>query len=223
MRISRSSIFCVLLLLTSSANAQQVVSLSPLVQKYARVSTPKVVLEHVRVIDGTGRPPVEDQNVVIERGKIIEVRAGSDTPPADGTTVLDLRGYRAMLGIVGMHNHLFTGVRPNLDFEENQEGPVLAQQMIFSAPRLYLAAGVTTMRTTGSMNPYADLNLKHAIEVGTFPGPHMDLTGPFLEGAPATHIEQHELSGADEARQMVEYWADRGATSFKAYMHITQG
>ena len=67
MRISRSSIFCVLLLLTSSANAQQVVSLSPLVQKYARVSTPKV-----RVIDGTGHPPVEDQNVVIERGKIIE-------------------------------------------------------------------------------------------------------------------------------------------------------
>jgi hypothetical protein len=95
MRISRSSIFCVLLLLTSSANAQQVVSLSPLVQKYARVSTPKVVLEHVRVIDGTGRPLVEDQNVVIERGKIIEVRVGSDTPPADGTTVFDLRGNPA--------------------------------------------------------------------------------------------------------------------------------
>ena len=128
-----------------------------------------------------------------------------------GVTVLDLRGYTVMPGIVGMHNHLYTGVRPNLDFEEKQEGPTLSQQMIFSAPRLYLAAGVTTMRTTGSMNPYADLNLKHAIEVGTLLGPHMDVTGPFLEGAPATHIiEQHELSGPDEARQMVEYWADRG-------------
>ena len=74
MRIRRSSILCVLLLLTSSANAQQAVSLSPLVRKYARVTTPKVVLEHVRVIDGTGRPPVENQNVVIERGKITEVQ-----------------------------------------------------------------------------------------------------------------------------------------------------
>lgn len=124
MRISRSSILYVLLLLTSSANAQQAVSLSPLVRKYARVSTPKVVLEHVRVIDGTGRPPVEDQNVVIERGKITEVHAGSDVPPIEETTVLNLRGYTVMPGIVGMHNHLYTGVRPNLDFEENQEGPV---------------------------------------------------------------------------------------------------
>jgi imidazolonepropionase-like amidohydrolase len=84
--------------------------------------------------------------------------------------LLDLRGYTVMPGIVGMHNHLYTGVRPNLDFEENQEGPVLAQQMTFSSPRLYLAAGVTTMRTTGSMNPYADLNLKHAIEAQTRDG-----------------------------------------------------
>ena len=197
--------------------------LSKEVKKYIKVDAPKVVLAHVRVVDGTGAPAVEDQNVVIAGGKITAVEKGADMNAIGGVTLLDLRGYTVMPGIVGMHNHLYTGVRPNLDFEENQEGPVLAQQMTFSAPRLYLAAGVTTMRTTGSMNPYADLNLKHAIEAGTLPGPHMDVTGPFLEGAPAAHIiEQHELSGPDEARQMVEYWADRGATSFKAYVHITR-
>jgi len=31
----------------------------------------------------------------------------------------------------------------------------------------------------------------------------------------------HELSGPDEARKTVEYWADEGVTSFKAYTHIT--
>jgi hypothetical protein len=32
----------------------------------------------------------------------------------------------------------------------------------------------------------------------------------------------HRLSSPEEARQFVNYWADRGATSFKAYMHITR-
>ncbi len=55
-------------------------------------------------------------------------------------------------------------------------------QMMFSAPRLYLAAGVTTMRTTGSVEPYADLNLRRDIDAGKLPGPHLDVTGPYLEG-----------------------------------------
>jgi hypothetical protein len=94
--------------------------------------------------------------------------------------------------------------------------------MPFSAPRLYLAAGVTTARTTGSVEPYADLNLKHAIDAGELIGPHLDVTGPYLEGATSPFIQMHHLSSPDEARQMVNYWADRGATSFKAYMNITR-
>ena len=67
MRRSRFLIVGVFLLLASSLSAQQVDSLSPLVQKYVRVNAPRVVLEHVRVIDGTGGPPAEDRNVVITR------------------------------------------------------------------------------------------------------------------------------------------------------------
>jgi hypothetical protein len=126
-------------LLHPSVYAQQVVSLSPLVQKYIRVNAPKVVLEHVRVIDGTGRPPVEDQNVVIEQGKITSVHPSSETPAADGATVLDLRGYTVMPGIVGMHNHLFYAAEPNGDSNWNSEPPLLLPQMTFSSPRLYLA------------------------------------------------------------------------------------
>ena len=221
MRVSRLS-FLALLLLPLCLFAQQELQLSPLVQKYVRVNSPRVVLAHVSVIDGTGRPEVEDQNIVIEHGKITAVQPGADVPAASGTTVLDLRGYSVIPGIVGMHNHLFYVGRPNLDAQWNSEPPALVPQMTFSAPRLYLANGVTTMRTTGSVEPYTDLNLKRDIDAGKLPGPHIDVTGPYLEGPHSYFIQMHELSGPDEARQMVSYWADRGVTSFKAYMNITR-
>jgi hypothetical protein len=100
--------------------------------------------------------------------------------------------------------------------------PLLLPQMIFSSPRLYLAAGVTTMRTTGSVEPYADLNLRDRIDAGMLPGPHIDVTAPYLEGKNSDFIQMHELGSPSEAEQFVEYWAGAGATSFKAYMHITR-
>jgi hypothetical protein len=62
-----------------------------------------------------------------------------------------------------MHNHMFYIARPNLDASGHSENPLVVPQMTFSAPRLYLANGVTTMRTTGSVEPYADLNVKRQI------------------------------------------------------------
>ncbi|MCU1272328.1 MAG: amidohydrolase [Acidobacteriaceae bacterium] len=217
-RLLISSIF----LLTSLLCQAQQPSLSPEVQKYVRVHAERVVLEHVRVIDGTGKPAVEDRNVVIQGGKISAIQIGADVPAAVGTTVLDLRGYSVMPGIVGMHNHLFYVGRPNLNANWDSEPPVVVPQMSFSAPRLYLAGGVTTMRTTGSVETYSDLNLKRNIDEGKLPGPHLDVTGPYLEGPGSYFIQMHELTGPDDARQTVNYWADRGVTSFKAYMNITR-
>jgi len=196
--------------------------LSAAVKPFLRVSAPRVVLTHVRVIDGTGAPAIEDQNIVIEGGRISAVEKGADLSSFAGTTVLDLRGYTVIPGIVGMHNHLFYIARPNLNSQMKYEQPALVPQMTFSAPRLYLAGGVTTMRTTGSVETYADLNLKHAIDAGKLPGPHIDVTGPYLEGAVSYFIQMPHLTSADDARQTVEYWADRGVTSFKAYMNITR-
>jgi imidazolonepropionase-like amidohydrolase len=215
-------LFVLPLLIPASVDGQQATSLSPLVQKYVRVNAPKVVLEHVRVIDGTGQPAVGDRNVVIEHGKITALDSGSDTPASGGTAVLDLRGYTVIPGIIGMHNHLFYVGEPNNDAQWDSEPPELLPQMTFSAPRLYLACGVTTMRTTGSVETYTDLNLKRAIEEGKLPGPHIDVTGPYLDGPHSLFIQVPELSGPDEARQMVEYWADRGVTSFKVFLGITR-
>jgi imidazolonepropionase-like amidohydrolase len=202
------------------ASAQPAPQLSSLTEEYVRVNWPRVVLTHVRVIDGTGASAVEDQNVILQGGKIVAIEKGADLAKADNLMVLDLHGYSVMPGIVGMHNHLFYIARPNLDAHLHYESPVLIPQMTFSAPRLYLAGGVTTMRTTGSVETYADLNLKRDIDAGKVPGPHLDVTGPYLEGATSIFTQMPHLTSPEQARATVDYWADMGVTSFKAYMNI---
>jgi imidazolonepropionase-like amidohydrolase len=211
----------VLFLLSLTAWGQNP-ELSKTVKEFVRVQAPKTVLTHVRIVDGTGAPAVEDQNIVIEGGKITTIHNGADVAAAEGITVLDLRGYTVMPGIVGMHNHLFYIARPNLNANWHYEQPVVVPQMTFSAPRLYLAGGVTTMRTTGSVETYADLNLKRDIDDGKLPGPHIDVTGPYLEGATSYFIQMPHLTSPEQARATVDYWADMGVTSFKAYMTITR-
>jgi imidazolonepropionase-like amidohydrolase len=215
-------IFTIAVFVVALAQGQQPAVLSKEVQKYVRVQTPKVVLTHVRIVDGTGRAAVDDQNVVLEGGKISAIQPGMNVATTKDTTVLDLKGHTVMPGIVGMHNHLFYVARPNLDSQWHGDQPMLVPQMTFSAPRLYLAGGVTTMRTTGSVETYADLNLRHEIDAGHLPGPHLDVTGPYLEGADSYFLQMHQLSSPEEARQFVDYWADRGVTSFKAYMNLTR-
>jgi enamidase len=89
--------------------------------------------------------------------------------------------------------------------------------------RLYLAGGVTTMRTGGNTNGVMDLNLKRGIDDGAIAGPAMDVTAPYLNGQPpTTSLQMYVLKDAADARRQVAYWADMGATSFKAYMYITR-
>jgi imidazolonepropionase-like amidohydrolase len=220
--MSRWRLLWIVLSLVAATAAAQTPELSKTVQPFVRVQAAKIVLTHVRVIDGTGAAAVEDRNIVIEGGKITAIEKGADVAKADNTTVLDLRGYSVMPGIVGMHNHLFYIARPNLEANWGYDQPVMVPEMAFSAPRLYLAGGVTTMRTTGSVETYTDLNLKRDIDAGKLPGPHMDVTGPYLEGSSSFFIQMPHLTSPEQARATVDYWADMGVTSFKAYMNITR-
>lgn len=195
---------------------------SPTVLRYLKVNAPTVVLTHVRIIDGTGAPAREDQTLTIEAGKIARIESSGAARPPANAQILDLTGRTLMPGIVGMHDHLYYIAQPDADAERHSEPPLLVPQMTFSAPRLYLAAGVTTLRTTGSVETYTDLNLKRQIDANQLPGPHMDVTGPYLEGSPSPFIQMHNLSGPDDARALVDFWTAQGVTSFKAYMNITR-
>ena len=195
--------------------------LGPDVQPFVHVPAGQIAMQHLRIIDGTGAAPLEDATLLIDGAKIGAVLPPNAPIPA-GYRTLDGTGETAMPGLVGMHDHMFYIARPNLDASGHADDPLVVPQMTFSAPRLYLANGVTTMRTTGSVEPYADLNVKAAIDGGKLVGPHMDVTAPYLEGPNSPFIQMHQITSPEDARRTVAFWADQGATSFKAYMNITR-
>ncbi|HKW87172.1 MAG TPA: amidohydrolase family protein [Candidatus Acidoferrales bacterium] len=195
--------------------AQQAPSLAPGVREFVKVSAPVISLTHARIIDGTGAAPRADQTIIVADGKIRSIGDSATTPAPADAQILDLTGKTVIPGLVGMHDHMFypSGGRAAVAIY-NEQG--------FSFPRLYLASGVTTIRTTGSIEPYTDLELKKLIDAGMLAGPKIHVTGPYLEGAGSFTPQMHELTGPDDARRLVDYWAVQGATSFKAYMHITR-
>ena len=185
-------------------------TLSPQVRDFVKVDAPLVALTHVRVIDGTGRAARQDQTLMIFKGKISAVGDAASVSVPSEAKVLDLHGYSLIPGLVGMHDHMFYPM-----------GDVIFAEMGFSFPRLYLAGGVTTIRTTGSLEPYTDLEIKKKIDAGGMPGPKIHVTGPYLEGAGSWALQLHQLTGPEDATKTVNYWLDEGVDNFKAYMFIT--
>ena len=183
---------------------------------YIKEDSPILVLNHVRIIDGTGAQPAEDQRIEIEGGKITRVQSAKlkNAYPAHAR-ILDLTGKTVIPGLVGMHEHLFYTTP-----ERRKDGLLLFGEMADSAPRLYLAGGVTTARTAGSLEPYTDLALKKLIDAGQTPGPKLHITGPYLGDLLGLAPQLHTLTGPEDAGQTVDYWAQEGVTSFKAYMSI---
>ena len=130
-----------------------------------------IVLKHARIIDGTGAAAKENQTLVIEAARIRAVGNDGDIDAPDAAPTLDMAGRTVLPGLVMLHEHLM--------FTE----PIgLTRPQDFSFPRLYLAFGVTTMRTAGTDYPYIDLNLKRRLDAGLLPGPEIYITSPYFSG-----------------------------------------
>ncbi|WP_419948838.1 amidohydrolase family protein [Candidatus Palauibacter sp.] len=199
----------VLLLAPARLPAQAAADLSPETASFVAVSGPTVALTGVTVIDGTGTGARTNQTIVIEGSRITAVGpAGSVDVPA-GADVHDLSGHTVIPGMIGLHNHMFF----------MGAGGRMSQGLV-SSPRLYLAAGVTTIRTTGSVSPYADLNVKSSIERGLAPGPRMHVTAPYVTGPSPALGDMAQVNTPEEARRFVRYWAGEGVSWIKAYTTI---
>jgi enamidase len=175
---------------TPAAAQQPASPLAP----YIKVQAPVIALVHARVIDGTGAPAREDQTIVIRDGDIAAIGDAARTPPPAGATVVDLTGKSVLPGLVMMHEHLYYTT-----------GPGVYGQLGVSFSRLYLAGGVTTMRTAGNVNGIMDINIARRIAAGEMPGPFIDATAPYVNG-PNTFLQMHTVESANQARAHVQFW-----------------
>ncbi|HEY9104830.1 amidohydrolase family protein, partial [Chitinimonas sp.] len=179
--------------------------------EFVALRGPLLALTHAELFDGTGAAPQRDMTLLIKDGRIAALGKTGTVSLPKGAVVRDLSGQSLAPGFVMLHEHTFYPVA---------NGAYGA--MFESFPRLYLAGGATTIRTAGSMSPYADLNLKRDIESGANIGPDMDVTAPFLNGATPFVMQVQRIASPAQAKTMVSYWAGEGATSYKAYMHLTR-
>lgn len=199
----RAAVAAFLVACAADLAAQEQTQLTPETREFVRVNAPVVALTHVRLVDGSGTAAKDDYTVIV-RGERIEAvgPSGSLTIPS-GATTLDLSGRTVIPGIVGLHEHTY--------FRSTTH----TTQMSYSAPRIWLGYGVTTIRTAGSMFPYNEINLKRAIEQGSVPGPRMHITGPYLNGTASAEGLNRAVRSVAEARRVVAYWAEEGATWLK--------
>jgi imidazolonepropionase-like amidohydrolase len=191
------------LCLTAPLHAQQPAPLPPALAPFVTVNEPIVALTHVRVVDGTGAPARTDQTVILDGTRIGSVGPFASTTIPAGARVLDLPDHTVLPGLVGLHEHTYFG------------GVARVTPMNVSGPLLYLAYGVTTAMTAGSMLPYHEVNLKRAVDKGETPGPRFLIAGPYLDGDASRNPMSLKVGTPEAARRAVAYWSEEGATWFK--------
>ena len=208
--ISRILPIILFYLLSNILNGQ---TFSPEVQQFILHQESVIAITDVLLIDGTGDAPQSGMTIIIRDGEIDAVGKSEEVVIPDGTLIISGQGKTLIPGLVMMHEHLF--------YTKLFENFFDVTQMSYTFSRLYLAGGVTTMRTAGSIEPQTDLNVKKFILEGRLTGPKMDVTGPFIErnsriGALGS------INDTEEVGKMVDYWSGKGVTSFKLYNNITR-
>ncbi|WP_382312409.1 amidohydrolase family protein [Hymenobacter bucti] len=187
---------------------------TPQVKEYIKVSAPVVALTDAKVIDGTGRPALLHQTVLLRDGRIEQVGPSKKVKVPAGAEVINCAGKTLIPGLVMLHEHLY--------YTMPAGGLFNIAQMPYSFPRLYLAGGATTIRTAGSIEPQTDLAIQRLIGEGKFIGPDMDVTAPYMEEPGMDIPALNTIKGPADAAASTKFWADRGCTSFKMYMHATR-
>ncbi|MGB8704816.1 MAG: amidohydrolase family protein, partial [Gillisia sp.] len=171
-------------------------------------------ITHVLVIDGTGKEVKKDQTVIFSNGIIQKTGDSKAVTLPKNAYEINGQGKTLIPGLVMLHEHMYYPI-PFDNFFSVREMP-------YTFPRLYLAGGVTTMRTGGSIEPQTDVNIKNWINQGKMTGPKIDASGPYIEREGMDIPEIGFIHDPKQATELVNYWADRGVTSFKMYMHATK-
>jgi enamidase len=192
------------------------INYSPSVRQFIAYDSPVVAFTHCIMVDVIHNEVKRDETVIVRDGKIAAIGATARVVVPPGAQEINCEGKSLLPGLVLMHEHMYY---PALSVNPRY---VHYKQLPVTFPMLYFACGATMVRTAGSVEPYSDLSLRRDIDLGKLVGPSMDVTAPYLEGKGAFAPQMHELSGPEEAKAFVNFWADQGCTSFKAYNQLNK-
>jgi imidazolonepropionase-like amidohydrolase len=164
-----------------------------------------IVIQGGTLIDGTGRPAVEDAVVVFEGGRIQEVGKRGEVKIPRGAQVIDAKGKTILPGLIDGHCHYWEWLG-----------------------ELYLAYGVTTCPDINNSPTEWIIAQKEGIQKGKIRGPRLWISGHALDGPrPAGMPEQRWQRGSiivrteDEARQAVRAHVEKGMDGFKVLERVS--
>jgi imidazolonepropionase-like amidohydrolase len=161
--------------------------------------TKPLVLDNVRVIDGTGAAPIERARVVVEGGRIARIGPAATVPLPPEADTLDLSGHTIVPGLIDLHFHI-------------ENDPKLALRQ--------LSHGVTAFRDPGQWNEKFE-GLRRMIAADQLPGPRIFTTGPHIDGEhPAYPADSVVARDPEEARRLAERNVQQGASALKIYFRL---
>jgi imidazolonepropionase-like amidohydrolase len=172
----------------------------------SQIAPRALVLDHVRLVDGTGQPPVEDARIVIEGERIRAAGPSATVPVPSGAEQIDLAGRTVLPGLVDAHFHI----------ENRPPDPKLALHQ--------LANGVTAFRDPGQWDEYF-AGLRDMMREQGLRAPRIHTAGPHIDGPGPTPYPNDSVIARDveEARHYAERAIDQGATAIKIYFRLPLG
>ncbi|TAM61269.1 MAG: amidohydrolase family protein [Chloroflexota bacterium] len=193
------------------------------------VAERRVVIQGVRLIDGTGRPPATNMRVVVEGGRFAAV-SGDEGPVPPDAILIGGHGLTMLPGLIDAHVHL-TGQRGEGPYDRYFRDPRAVR--LFRAAddaREAMAMGYTTVRDCGLSS--FGLELRQAIEHGVLYGPRiaashhaLSATGGSCDWPDLPHdfvrdsrLRGHIVDTPDEAIRAVRSNFREGATFTKVFV-----
>ncbi len=178
-------------------------------------------LTHVRVIDGTGHPPLEDATVVIEGNHILAIEQGTASIPANAK-ILDLHGDTVMPGLINAHGHLA------LIADGKNSATAYTPENVLAELRQYESYGVTSMLSLG-LNRDLLYSIREQQREGKLDGATVFTADRGIgvpdaaPGLPAAPDQLYRPANAEEARSVVDAIAKRHADVVKIWVDSVGG
>jgi imidazolonepropionase-like amidohydrolase len=171
-------------------------NLAKVAANFSAGAAPVTAIVGGRLIDGTGKPPVENSVVILREGKIAAAGPAASTPVPPGAQVIDAHGKSVLPGLWEMHAH----------FEQVEWGPI------------YLATGVTTARDVGNEREFI-VAARDAIANGRGVGPRLVLAG-IVDGTSPMALGIVRVDTPEQARAQVQEYKSEGFQQIKIYSSV---